>query len=1411
MVTPVYADCSLAAVEHLAKLVQDADLVISSNKAKMEIGFQPMMSDQEVMKNTIQVLQEEQERALVLLQRASHYVYEVLGEFSTQRAAQESAIRRREAAVECVKESMKTFFATQAEVLASELAHFETMLGEEQQRSMHRLKLLYANFCWRRAQRTQKACLNQWWYRFQRRGVDAQNRRHVTEEFDSVSRRIPDDNPWISTARKSSREMKSKEVVPADVMPIGASPPGGSVELQDFSSLPEATTSRMGGDVGCEGCSVVLSAIRKKHARHIQKMRNYYQERWKILRRIARSSSLAVEVERRRARELASECKSVIRCFKEQKNRYDFFLRYYTRKTDLFTSVVVENLLVDSSARRGVEVNPLSNDTLFLCGGDLLHSTERVEETVRSNSMTTDLLTAKNVFLNWLTFTLLSQRRKIVKDRGRGSLPPSTIPRLSLTSSAVSSISESSSESNFTEAPKACVSVSECTATGDCESTLRVAALEWEEVARRGMLYTQRANWNCDILCRQLSYFRESMPGIILERKTLADICVNWETHSHEQLLQRSREIHEQRWKSACIMLKKSNVILLQRWFKQWTLFRAQRRTTDACHKLFAFEVDALMEKNKLSIDFLMTLLEKWKHHTLKVVKIGQAHQNEQSAHQNALRHRWEDSLWRVKEQCTAMNCFSKWHLWAVQKQKRRALFHEKLKSMTLQCESFSRQILEMKAKWVVDSFVAFGALVRNDYQRRTLSYQAERDEFNERLKRLESEECKRLQLESRQRSEILVELKQAKEVGSAAQRRAISLEKCCSEILRWCKTYLNDIVEKGGLHIHLLSVVFTDSVARLPMCRWLSSRRIQYRHEKQHASRLCGGGTQVSTEVERACCTMPSDIGVILSFRCSEEYQDYVELSRISCAALLTEYDLTLLLPTRIDSALLKKIQTTHSQLYPHNIDSVMVSLVSSERLVRFVSSSLLRAFHLDQQKREIWRAAVWSLLSVQHGNRPRSCDVGIQHQHSCARTSTKAHYREQSTQTPVGCVGARRVQGVFSLSPVTSINDGKDGIWQTERLREDQSGESMNGDEEKVCQKNNLSKSKIPETSKKIAFAHLRRACAIVVLQRKALFHVAVINLSNVEAYERLSLASQFECILSEYYAIFSRDRHKIDLLSSEELVTAAESDARQWTFIANKWRQRYVSFHSSVSDELMKHREHRQLELISTAKERGLVEAANTARISHLLEEQIQCTRLLSYSTRLLPWIEFTSSLSTQIQTRKASWFTLSVFQIVTKGDTGSHAEHTHHVECFGEVSLRCLDWYQVQLNALLDLRSSLLTFSMRRFHSGNIHKLQVTKCGSGSGLPCQPDTDRHDNGMWRTEVESRSASMELEYAASERLLQFSSKLSLQEERSNNRLRTTAMLSSQLEHMQKQSDNLFRIVDAALTRSNAMGVDD
>lgn len=97
-------------------------------------------------------------RALSLLQKCSQAVQ--LGLDDLKRREEEMNVR--EEAITAAKTSMEVFFTAQAQVLASELDYFQYVLNHEQQRSFHRLQLLYARLCWRRRGRILKECLQHW-------------------------------------------------------------------------------------------------------------------------------------------------------------------------------------------------------------------------------------------------------------------------------------------------------------------------------------------------------------------------------------------------------------------------------------------------------------------------------------------------------------------------------------------------------------------------------------------------------------------------------------------------------------------------------------------------------------------------------------------------------------------------------------------------------------------------------------------------------------------------------------------------------------------------------------------------------------------------------------------------------------------------------------------------------------------------------------------------------------------------------------------------------------------------------------------------------------------------------------------------------------------------------------------------
>eukprot|EP00796_Vickermania_ingenoplastis_P001703 gene1706-1058_t len=107
-------------------------------------------------------VQHQQEKASLLLRKAVQQAYHALESMSARHAAAMEAVALREKTAESVKTSMRAFFSSQAEVLATELEHFQRMLCEEQQRSHHRLALCFQQFDGRRRRQTLRHCFMRW-------------------------------------------------------------------------------------------------------------------------------------------------------------------------------------------------------------------------------------------------------------------------------------------------------------------------------------------------------------------------------------------------------------------------------------------------------------------------------------------------------------------------------------------------------------------------------------------------------------------------------------------------------------------------------------------------------------------------------------------------------------------------------------------------------------------------------------------------------------------------------------------------------------------------------------------------------------------------------------------------------------------------------------------------------------------------------------------------------------------------------------------------------------------------------------------------------------------------------------------------------------------------------------------------
>lgn len=115
----------------------------------------PCMSPGEKL---LSIVEQEEQHALVLLQKCAHVMETTMDGLRKEG----EALQQREDSLTAAKASMEVFFVAQAEVLSTELNYFQDVLSHEQQRSFHRLQLLYARLCWNRRCRILKECLQHW-------------------------------------------------------------------------------------------------------------------------------------------------------------------------------------------------------------------------------------------------------------------------------------------------------------------------------------------------------------------------------------------------------------------------------------------------------------------------------------------------------------------------------------------------------------------------------------------------------------------------------------------------------------------------------------------------------------------------------------------------------------------------------------------------------------------------------------------------------------------------------------------------------------------------------------------------------------------------------------------------------------------------------------------------------------------------------------------------------------------------------------------------------------------------------------------------------------------------------------------------------------------------------------------------
>jgi len=106
----------------------------------------------------LRAVEQEESHALKLLQQCVLIIQNREKELKKR----DEELQQREVDLTEAKASMKVFFMVQAEVLSSELENFQHVLDDEQQRSFHRLQLLYAQLCWRRRCRIVKECFQHW-------------------------------------------------------------------------------------------------------------------------------------------------------------------------------------------------------------------------------------------------------------------------------------------------------------------------------------------------------------------------------------------------------------------------------------------------------------------------------------------------------------------------------------------------------------------------------------------------------------------------------------------------------------------------------------------------------------------------------------------------------------------------------------------------------------------------------------------------------------------------------------------------------------------------------------------------------------------------------------------------------------------------------------------------------------------------------------------------------------------------------------------------------------------------------------------------------------------------------------------------------------------------------------------------
>lgn len=734
----------LVPIERLAEYLHEVDVVVRRSGSLLN-GSHSDHKAGEIHKDQLE--------AYGLLQRTSHFLYGVLGECSMKFSLREHEMDVRERLLDKAKESMQRFFTSQAVVLSTELEHFSGVLESEQEKSAHRLQLLYSQRQSRRIKDLKRVCFTRWKQKFLAHVQKKARNKHDGHPRDHIS-----SSEFLSEGTKVNH------------FPAVSCAPSNPVSRHHHMSF----------------------------------------EKWQ-------RTNLRRKVQMQRILGVVSQ---------------ELFLERRQRKVEakMWKAWSAQCLLQCESFLRTVET--ATTRKAKLVGSKM----------VRPQCTTDPHRQLRHFFSLWLAQTVRGVRRstkhylKVAADDIAAANSRTHDLRAQLIEAEASFRSQSVQWScRYNEQSK----------------THALRQLITEEECSRHRLTAQYFEWRGTLCASQVCSLQKCLQEISGQQQTLKHICGQWSVHYAQQSIQQTSVLRSHQVAVSATLERNASRQVLRMCYDRLRHYSIAASAKRAAVSISTISYTALTEKREKQAQFT-SFLASQRSALFRAVH-SEMVQLQQQLYRRALS---EQRASRLLSQVHLAQkrlggreiWFLRWRLWAQQKSAARATFRDSVRWHLVGCQQKASALKEEKV-----------TLLLSELQRRFTALSSQSRVWSLRCSEQEAE-CERVQLSL---------LRVAEGSASARQRRELTLHSslqtakeklrsknaefsvCSALLVSRLQSYNAAVVGMISLFSYYSQQghsAFTTAVLQLPMCRWVSSRRVQHSHSSTvHRPRFSAALTWVS------------------------------------------------------------------------------------------------------------------------------------------------------------------------------------------------------------------------------------------------------------------------------------------------------------------------------------------------------------------------------------------------------------------------------------------------------------------------------------------------------------------------------------------------------------------------------------